>query len=404
MPTTKAPIPSGTRTVLVAVTGLASPIFTELLWALADAGDFPDRIVVVSTKEGRKDIVEKLFTPQGPGEQFPGRIVWEVLLEELEGKLRCPVPRSVREWGPEQKSELIVAGATTEDVRDAKRAAAFGNVLFDTIARYKQQGWRVVACMAGGRKQMEYTLYGCMSLLATDGDRLVTVTITPEYWARVVPRFFFPPKAPTRHQKSAPARDPKAASTPTECISDEARVQISDISFPVFSVLVGDPKASLRMARSQFRQAFGGYDPDVTSVESILVDPLGSVLRINQTTIQISPVQMAVYCFLVARTRETPPGNPCGPKDVSDEFDEWLRSDQVRLAGNGAWKKIETEPRVLTRALSEIRSTLEKHHLRSIRNLVVPVRHGTTSMPNAHVVQGLPAEFCEAIKLISPQD
>ena len=84
--------------VLLAVTGMSPAVLTETVWALAFPEDkatasiLPDRVVVLTTAEGRCQIADELFTPRP---DFGGDCVWDALRTALEraghdltGKLR----------------------------------------------------------------------------------------------------------------------------------------------------------------------------------------------------------------------------------------------------------------------------------------------------------------------------
>jgi CRISPR-associated protein (TIGR02584 family) len=74
-----------TEIVLLAVTGMSPAVLTETVWALAQENPpvIPDRVIVLTTTEGRKQIVNELFTPTP---EFGGDCIWDALRGALEQK------------------------------------------------------------------------------------------------------------------------------------------------------------------------------------------------------------------------------------------------------------------------------------------------------------------------------
>ena len=68
--------------ILLAVTGMSPAVLTETVWALAKETPpvIPDRVVVITTTQGRAAIEQNLFRPS---KDFGGQCVWDAFRARL---------------------------------------------------------------------------------------------------------------------------------------------------------------------------------------------------------------------------------------------------------------------------------------------------------------------------------
>ena len=189
-------IEQSTETILFAVTGMSPAVLTETIWALAHEAEpvIPQRVVVLTTLEGRKRLEQALFVPR---EDWGGMSAWEALRvalidagHDLARKLRFGTTAddirviTAMDARTAQSCELA-------DLRSQQDNEAAADFLLDQLRGLTANpDIRVVASMAGGRKTMGALLYGCMTLAGRDEDRLTHVLVNEPYESLV--DFFFP--------------------------------------------------------------------------------------------------------------------------------------------------------------------------------------------------------------------
>lgn len=392
-----------TKTVLVAVTGLASPMLTEALWELPRQGIFIDRLVLVTTSKGKEHVETALFTPpkEEAESQFPGRRVWEVLCEELKAKWGR-LPSGMQDWSPDSRHDLLVPGTGHKptDVRTPQRATTFAESLFQHLEAYKRPNppWRVIGLLAGGRRPMESLLYACMSLLGTDGDLLYTVTVEPEPWTYADPKFFFPPSQPTRHRwrdKEVKGENPGAAEAkPKDHSSADAKIRLLKLPFPALVPdSVSRPEA-LRQARTRFKATFSGIEIESPAVNSVQIDPSRNVLKVNEIPVQLNSTLMAVYCFLAARTLAGLAGNRQKQGVLGDELKQWIR--HLGASAPRAWEPLIQRGASIGHSLNRLRGALRKAMLTDIENEILPPKRSDPMIPYTEKLVGLPPKFVTA--------
>ena len=177
--------------VLFAVLGMSPSVLTETVWALAGERDkrLPDRVVVLTTSEGRKKLARDLFdSGRGPGG-------WERLRQALKARGLDSAGRL--QFGPAADHvRLFPAPSGAGDLADiatsADNLAAADFILRELRAFTENPATTVLASIAGGRKTMSALLMSCMSLLGREQDRVLHVLVNPPYDTPLDPPFLFP--------------------------------------------------------------------------------------------------------------------------------------------------------------------------------------------------------------------
>lgn len=182
-------------TVLLAITGMSPAILTETIWALAHGREsiIPDRIIVVTTSTGRRQL-DRLFDSVV---EWNGLSPWSALRQALvnagfsvEGRLR---------FGLTGDDIRIIATADAAtgisrelpDIRSPEDNSATADFLLDQVRSLASNpDLRVVASLAGGRKTMGALLYACFTLAGRETDRLTHVLVNEPYES--LPGFWFP--------------------------------------------------------------------------------------------------------------------------------------------------------------------------------------------------------------------
>ena len=260
--------------VLLAVTGMSPAVLTETLWALAHPTDgqapvIPDRVVVVTTTDGRDEINRQLFARTAEGE---GCCVWEAFRAalvaagySLHGKLRFGTTGDdVRVFTTSDPR----TGQTQElaDIRTpADNAAAADFLLRQVREIVETPDSRLIASLAGGRKTMGALLYACLSLIGRETDRLTHVLVNAPFEdPRLKPRFYFP----TQASQSLVLPD----GTPAQAA--RARIELADLPFvPLrnrFRELEHLPGSFVGVVRhfSQALRELAGHCPEIEFLDA----------------------------------------------------------------------------------------------------------------------------------------
>lgn len=190
------------QVVLLSVTGQSPAVLTETVWALSKETPpvIPHRVVVLTTTMGRDTLVKELLSP-------PENCVWDQLRSRLEGlghdltgRLHFgQTPHDIRvftTFDPKLKRNRELA-----DIGSEEENAAAADFIMETVRGLAMDdGVRLVASIAGGRKTMSALLFSVMSLLGKEDDLLTHILINEPFESRgLKPRFYFPPAESVTH-------------------------------------------------------------------------------------------------------------------------------------------------------------------------------------------------------------
>lgn len=218
----------GGQVVLLSVTGQSPAVLTETVWALAQEKPpiIPHRVVVMTTTEGRDTLVRELLSP-------PENCVWDQLRHRLEGlgheltgRLHFgATPHDIRVFtmfDPKLRRTRELA-----DIGSEEQNSAAADFIMETVRGLAMDdGVRLVASIAGGRKTMSALLFSVMSLLAKEDDLLTHILVNEPFESRgLKPRFYFPPAEPVTHHGSDREGKPLSIS------SEKADIQLGKIPF-----------------------------------------------------------------------------------------------------------------------------------------------------------------------------
>ncbi|RME70786.1 MAG: TIGR02584 family CRISPR-associated protein [Verrucomicrobia bacterium] len=362
--TAESPSPKTTETILLAVTGMSPAILTETIWALAHPGApadepvIPDRIVAVTTAEGRHRL-EAIFTPTP---QLENRSPWDALRRalaaeghDLRGKLR---------FGTTSADIRVITATDPDtarshelpDIRNrAENEAAADFILEQVRGIVENPDTRLIASIAGGRKTMSALLYACMTLIGREGDHLTHVLVSEPFES--VSGFWFPgqPGGPLTDPSGNPA-DPR-----------QALVQLAHVPFVplrnLFHRELGQPAGS-------FRRLVETCQVNVreTVAERILleIETTRPESRINGTPIRLSAREHLVLLYFAERVRAEEPVLSAYDEAING-LDAFRKAIQAQAPDNdwSDWRTSEAlanpiDERQLTRCLSEIRSKTKK--------------------------------------------
>jgi CRISPR-associated protein (TIGR02584 family) len=182
MSLTNEVIPTPTK-ALFCVTGLTPQIVTETLYGLCVAQQpawVPDRVVVVTTVEGKKRILEQLLNKSGgcfdafcADYGLTGRMVFDASC------VIVPVDK---------------AGQPLDDVRTEADNVCMGDAILSCIHGLVGQFDALHVSIAGGRKTMGYYAGTALSMYGRAQDRMSHVLVNEPF--EQAPTFYFPPAVP----------------------------------------------------------------------------------------------------------------------------------------------------------------------------------------------------------------
>lgn len=163
------------RTLLLAVTGMSPAIITETLYGIDRNGDeWPKEIQVITTSKGKDKIYQGLIANQH--------------LDNLCQELRKP------KISFSDAHILVVPdaqGLPVEDARSLEDHEALANFIMTTVRdATANDGTRIHASIAGGRKTMTFYLGYAMSLFGRHFDKLSHVLVSEGF--ENCPEFFYP--------------------------------------------------------------------------------------------------------------------------------------------------------------------------------------------------------------------
>lgn len=184
------------QTVLIAVTGLSPAILTETVWVLAtEHGILPDRVVLITTTEGKRNLERQLFTPS---KDWGGMSVWDAMRNELntpKEKLRIEGYRIMT-----GQAAINAPAPELDDIRDDKENAAAADYILNQVRAEVRTSDMLIASIAGGRKTMGTLLYAAMSLAARPQDWVTHVIVNDPFDKKLVPDFYFKPAKAIVHK------------------------------------------------------------------------------------------------------------------------------------------------------------------------------------------------------------
>lgn len=168
-----------TRThVLISLCGTSPAVISETVFALAQAGDPPGKVVVITTLAGEACLRTALFESG----------VWS----QLRKSLNCDISFSLNQ----EHLRLLPdgCGGDAPDVADTLSAESAGSFILDVLRQYTENpDTRITFSIAGGRKSMSALGALCMSLLGRHEDRLCHILVNPPFDdPGLKPGFYFP--------------------------------------------------------------------------------------------------------------------------------------------------------------------------------------------------------------------
>lgn len=225
---------------------------------------------------------------------------------------------------------------------------------------------RVIASIAGGRKTMGALLYGAMTLIGKETDRLTHVLVNEPF---EMCRTFFYPAQPVKKLEAGPRGQTFTADATT------AEIELADIPF----VPLRNGFRELGEGGMTFHGLVRRYSSELNratvSKPEISLNSGEALLTVNGTAIPLAGRELLVCMFLhdrLGKNRKPYPATADAQGDFERFFENIAASSPNHKAVNGFNGRI--EPDTLTKGLSSLRSKLKAAHLSQTIPYLAPVR------------------------------
>jgi len=346
--------------VLLAVTGMSPAVLTETLWALAHEAEpvIPNRILVVTTTEGRAALRKSLFEPL---HRFEGRTAWDTFRAalsaeglDLSGRLRFGVTgddiRVITTVHPASGQSIELA-----DLRSPQDSAAAADFLLEQVRTVAENpDAQLIASIAGGRKTMGALLYACMTLAARETDRLTHVLVSEPF--ETLRDFHFP------GQPGGPI-----ARGDTRCDPAEARVELADVIFVALRNLfvreLGRKAGTFSRLVETCRENVRLRAAESLKVSIAITRPQ---VEVNGLIVKLAPLEHLLLLFLARRTKQGEPAYGAY-SDAVDDVNTFRKELVDNTPGNdfGDWRHASSlrsvwDDQEIRKAVSGIRAKLRQ--------------------------------------------
>lgn len=200
------------RLLLLCVTGMTPQIITETLYALTQQrGERVDEIRVITTIGGRDKLLRSLLDPDS------GKFYEFCRDFDID-------PTTIKFDETTIKLLNTPDGRTLEDIRTKDENEYAADQICEIVRELaKDEGTRIHASAAGGRKTMSIYLTTAMQLFGRAYDRLSHVLISEDFETH--PEFFYKPPRPRELEIRDRQGNVRRVST------DDAQIHLADIPF-----------------------------------------------------------------------------------------------------------------------------------------------------------------------------
>jgi CRISPR-associated protein (TIGR02584 family) len=258
---------SSTPCNLLCVTGLTPQVVSECFFALAQAGQLANKVLVLSTSKGAEIAAEKL--PK--------------VFDQMCAQYGWPMP--------ELEIETVGVPALC-DIRSDGDNRTLANKLVYLVGRYTQRGeLPLVACISGGRKSMSALLALSMALYARPEDRIAHVLVDEAFETH--PDFYYPEKPP----RLLRMRDGR------ELSSDTAAINLAFTPFPSFRSSLFE---AAEPGGADFARAVRNAQTATASTQVVVdLDPVR--VQLEGVPVPLMGQPLAVLAWLCWRTAKKQP-------------------------------------------------------------------------------------------------
>ena len=356
------------KTILIAVSGMSPAIITETVWALATEKPpvIPDEVIVITTLKGEADIERLLLDPANG---WKGASVWETL--------RTSVFKECKTAPDTRKLQMAIrvidlpgnAGVRVKaaDIRSREENAEAADFILNILSPHAiAEDCHVIASIAGGRKTMGALLYGAMTLVAKETDRVTHVLVNEPY--EMCRSFFYPAQPLKSLEAGPPGKTLSVAAT-------KALIELADLPF----VPLRNGFHDLGEGKLGFQGLVRRYSSELKrstdQKPALTLDSNKSVLTVNGISIRLTGRELLVVMFLYKRAEVEKPlfqSHAVAFKPFEIFFNALKEALPKHKAVSGFEETIMTS--TLTQGLSSLRTKLKTKGLAHTIPFLAPER------------------------------
>ena len=252
------------KEVLIFVAGTTPQIITETIYGLIHKEQpiYPDEIYILTTKQGKKIIKEKLIEPG----------IFENFCEEFNLSSHIFNENSIKVITTEDGKEL-------DDIKDWNDSVWAADFIVNFIREKSQDLTARLHCsIAGGRKTMSFYLGSALQLFGRPWDKLYHVLVSPEF--ELNPEFYYKPKKEKIIKKNNLILNTK-----------DAQIHLAELPFIRFY-------NKISISGKSFKEmiAYGQKEIDIATIQyPITINLSERTIYIGDTLIKLTPIQLMIF-------------------------------------------------------------------------------------------------------------
>jgi CRISPR-associated protein (TIGR02584 family) len=274
------------RNILLALCGLAPQVITEALYALLQEGKYVHAVHVITTRQGKNQLLAGLFDPAQPRLSH--------LLNEFGLDLTDV------EFPPTNIHTLTNStGVEIDDIGTAEDNEDFLELCLSLAHRFSNDaGAAIWYLVAGGRKTMTSCLTLAAQLYGRQQDRLFHVLVSPDF--ENCRDFWYPP----RQSQSLRLFDRQGHPFTKE--TRYAQIQLISIPFISVGAILGESIVTEMKTPADLMQSLIRETP-----YHLAVDLAEGKIIYGKTEMDMHPAHLALYAFFAERRKSCGHDGPC---------------------------------------------------------------------------------------------
>ena len=273
--------------ILLAVTGLSPQVITETVYAMHMQQKPVDEIHIITTAEGKKRAKLGLLIDGHLSQLLADYAMPPIIFNEQH--IHC-----IHNGGIDVKDALYD--------EDHEATADFITAKVRELTR--DDNTIITASIAGGRKTMTFYLGYAMSLFGRECDAISHVLVSEGY--ENLHDFYYP----TLHSKTL-------FNNRTDQVLDAKEAIVTLANIPFVRMRKEMPEQLLNNANSDFSSTVKNLNLQKENLR-IILDLTTNQLIVNNNACQLTPNDMAMYCWF-ASSKETHPEGLQNPQKMSNE-------------------------------------------------------------------------------------
>ncbi len=270
------------KKILLCLCGITPQIITETLYALTIQQTppfIPNEIHIITTKLGKKIIIEKLLHP------MDGRFYQFIKEYNLSGI-------NFRE---ENIYVITQNGYDIDDIKNERDSTIVAKFILKTVKKLcSNPDYIIHASLAGGRKTMSFYLGMAMQFYGKKEDELSHVLVSPPFENH--PDFFYPPSTPRNLLIHNP-------STKRLELINSSNADINLVKLPFLKLGSQFPK-TVSIDSLEEHVKIMQENIENTFSPNIYFYPEKLEIHIEKQIIRLTPLEGAIYFVLIKRKKE----------------------------------------------------------------------------------------------------